>query len=131
MSQFPPDSPATPPVEPASPGVPPVLRPHRGVMILTFGIIGLATNVLGCGCCIAFVPIGLVFNILAWIMGNNDLRAMRAGEMDPAGQGQTNAGKICGMIGVGVAVLSVLVTIAMIVFQVGIGGMNRWQGGGW
>lgn len=31
-------------------------------------------------------------------MGNNDLREMRAGRMDPEGEGQTNAGRICGMV---------------------------------
>jgi hypothetical protein len=32
-------------------------------------------------------------------MGNNDLAEMRAGRMDPEGEGLTNAGRICGIIG--------------------------------
>ena len=36
----------------------------------------------------------------AWIIGNDDLKKIDAGMMDPAGRGITNAGKICGMVGV-------------------------------
>jgi hypothetical protein len=32
-------------------------------------------------------------------MGTNDLREIRAGRMDPEGEGQTQAGRICGIIG--------------------------------
>ena len=75
-----------------APGRPPVaqasashLLPHRGALILTFGILGIA-------CCFPF-------GIAAWIMGNNDLQQIDAGQMDPTGKGITNAGKICGIIG--------------------------------
>ena len=61
------------------------LAPHRGGMILAFGIIG-------------FFFMGIIFGPMAWIMGNNDLREMREGRMDPEGEGQTQAGRICGMI---------------------------------
>ena len=32
-------------------------------------------------------------------MGNNDMKQIEAGTMDPTGKGTTNAGKICGSIG--------------------------------
>jgi predicted Zn finger-like uncharacterized protein len=60
------------------------MQPHRGTMILVLGILSL----------VAFAPLGIV----AWILGNADLAEMRAGRMDPEGEGQTNAGRICGMI---------------------------------
>ena len=60
-----------------------MLRPHRGGTILALGIVGLV-------CC-------FICGIIAWVMGNNDLKEMSAGRMDPSGQGMTNAGKICGM----------------------------------
>jgi hypothetical protein len=60
------------------------LLPHRGSTILTLGILGLVV----CG------PLG----IIAWVMGNQDLAEMRAGRMDPEGEGTTNAGRICGII---------------------------------
>ena len=63
-------------------------EPHRGTMILVFGILSI---VLG--------GLGLIFGPMAWIMGNADLRAIRAGRMDPEGEGQTNAGRVCGIVG--------------------------------
>lgn len=60
------------------------LAPHRGVMILIFGILGLVS----CG----------IFAILAWIFGNTDLAEMDAGRMDPSGRDMTNVGRILGMI---------------------------------
>jgi hypothetical protein len=63
------------------------LTPHRGGMILAFGIMGL---VLG--------GLGLIFGPIAWIMGNADLREMRAGRMDPSGESTTNTGRILGMV---------------------------------
>jgi hypothetical protein len=60
------------------------LAPHRGVMVLVFGILGLV--------------VCFIFGILAWVFGNADLAEMNAGRMDPSGQGLTNAGRILGMI---------------------------------
>jgi hypothetical protein len=70
------------------------MRPHRGTLILILGIL-------------SFVCLGFVFGPMAWIMGNNDLKEMRAGRMDPEGEGLTNGGRICGMI-------STILTIASV-----------------
>ncbi len=59
--------------------------PHRGGMILVFGILGW---VFTCP----------VFSVMAWVMGTSDLREMRAGRMDSSGMGLTQAGHILGMI---------------------------------
>ncbi len=69
------------------------LAPHRGGMILAFGILSL------------FV---FVFGPLAWIMGNADLMEMRAGRMDPSGESQTNTGRIIGMVSVYIMIGSLL-----------------------
>ncbi len=61
-------------------------QPHRGSMVLTFGILSL-------------VIFPIIFGPIAWIMGNNDLAEIRAGRMDPEGESSTNAGRICGIIG--------------------------------
>lgn len=45
------------------------MQPHRGTMILVFGILGL----------IVCMPLGIV----AWVMGSGDLKKMNAGLMDP------------------------------------------------
>ena len=65
---------------------PPVLKPHRGGGILALGILGIVPCFI-CG-------------IIAWVMAKSDLAEMDAGQMDPAGRGMTNAGKICGIVGV-------------------------------
>ena len=62
------------------------LEPHRGGMIMVLGILAI--------CGIAVIPLGPI----AWILGNSDLKAIRAGRMDPEGESQTNTGRICGMI---------------------------------
>jgi hypothetical protein len=67
-------------------------EPHRGNLILVFGIISLVMLAL-------CAPLGLPFGILAWVMGNHDLQKMRAGIMDPDGMGATQAGKVCGIVG--------------------------------
>jgi hypothetical protein len=92
-------------------GAPSNLKPHRGGMLLAFGILGIL-------CCI-------VFGILAWVMGSGDLKEMAEGRMDPAGEGMTKAGKILGIIGCALAVLGILAWIAMVVIGVAVGGMHR------
>lgn len=59
-------------------------EPHRGTLVLVLGIMSL----------VICAPLG----IAAWVMGNNDLAAMRRGDMDRSGEGTTQAGRICGMI---------------------------------
>jgi len=73
------------------------LQPHRGVAVLVLGILGLVLCFI-CG-------------IIAWVMGNNDLREIQAGRMDPSGLGLTKAGRICGMIGtiLGIVVVGIYV----------------------
>jgi uncharacterized membrane protein YidH (DUF202 family) len=78
------------------------LRPHRGGVVLALGILGIVVCFI-CG-------------IIAWVMGNNDLREMAAGTMDPAGRGLTQAGKICGMISV------ILVIVGLFIWLLILGG---------
>lgn len=88
----------------------PRLEPHRGTMILVFGILGIVL----CG----------IFAVLAWIFGNTDLRKMDAGTMDAMGREMTNIGKILGMIGVALNILGIVIGIVYAVFVVGIAASN-------
>lgn len=63
-------------------------EPHRGTLVLVFGILSLVIGL-----------VGLFFGIAAWVMGSADLRKMRQGAMDPEGKGTTQAGYVCGIIG--------------------------------
>jgi len=78
------------------------MKPHRGTLILVLGILGLVV----CG------PLG----IAAWVMGSGDLKEMDAGTMDPAGRGTTQAGKICGIIGTILFILSLVLLGVFFVF---------------
>jgi hypothetical protein len=63
-------------------------EPHRGSMILTFGIISI---------CLPFA--GPPLGIAAWVMGTHDMSMIRQGVIDPEGAGSTEAGIVCGIIG--------------------------------
>lgn len=80
------------------------LKAHRGGVVLALGILGLVVCFI-CG-------------IIAWVMGNKDLQEMETGLMDPAGRGLTQAGRICGMVSVGLAVLGVLIFLIVTVISV-------------
>lgn len=82
------------------------LRPHRGGVILTLGILGIV-------CC-------FICGIIAWVMGNNDQKEMAAGRMDSSGQGLTQAGKICGMIGVILWIIGLVIQLLMIILGGGL-----------
>ncbi|REJ65233.1 MAG: hypothetical protein DWQ31_19030 [Planctomycetota bacterium] len=84
------------------------LPPHRGALVLTLGILSLA-GTLVCG---IFVFLG----IPAWIMGRNDLHEMRAGRLDPSGEGITQAGMILGIIATSLLGLGLL--LLMLAFVV-------------
>ena len=84
------------------------MSPHRGVMILVMGILGL----------VVCAPVG----IAAWIMGNQDLAKMDAGLMDPEGRQLTNVGKILGIVA------TVLIVLGIVVGVVGV--LAAIMGGG-
>ena len=70
--------------------------PHRGTIILVLGILSLVTG------------FGFILGPIAWVMGNADMREIRAGRMDPEGEGTVNGGRICGIIGTILGVLGLL-----------------------
>lgn len=73
------------------------VEPHRGTMILIFGILGI----LCCG----------IFAVLAWVFGQIDLRKMREGKMDPEGMETTKIGKILGIVGVCLWIIGTIISI--------------------
>ncbi len=80
--------------------------PHRGVLILILGIIGL----LVCG----FLAIPAV------LMGKADLAEMKAGRMDSSGEGLTRAGYILGMI----ALVLMFFQVVLLCVMFGVAGIQ-------
>jgi hypothetical protein len=90
-------------------------EPHRATLILTLGIVSIVTSVTWF---LGFI--GLILGLCAWVMGQRDLRKMRANVMDPQGLGTTQAGWICGIIGTafgGLMSLCCLAYVGWIVFM--------------
>ena len=83
--------------------------PHRGNLVLILGLMGIMFNVCG-------VP-----GVLAWIFGSADLKQMKAGTMDPEGEGLTKAGYICGIIGTCLAAIGLVVAFLVIFFVLVLG----------
>jgi hypothetical protein len=78
------------------------MKPHRGVLILVLGILGL----------IICPPLA----IAAWFMGDNDLKKMKNGNMDSLGRDLTKAGRILGIIG---TIYFFAIAVLMILFLAG------------
>ena len=47
--------------------------------------------------------------IAAWQMGNDDLRDMSYGRMEPSGRDLTSAGRVLGMVATGIFVIQIIV----------------------
>src|SRR5690606_24369016 len=85
-----------------------MLNPHRGGMILAFGL---------CSWMVCFI-----FGIFAWTMAKHDLAELKAGRMDPTGEGLTTAGYWLGMISVVMTLVAVpIVVIAWIMLFASVG----------
>jgi hypothetical protein len=110
MSQYP------PPVPPTVPGsMYGGMKPHRGVLVLVLGILGLVLCVIS--------------GIVAWILGSTDLKEMDAGRMDPTGRSLTQAGKIIGIVAVCLNVLALLFWLAMMILGIGAAAVGGAAGG--
>jgi hypothetical protein len=82
-------------VDPSTP------KPHRGVAILTMGLLSLVGVALGA------VP-GIVLGAMAWGMGSRDLMDMRQGLMDAEGEGMTRTGRTCGLVGMVLGIIGLV-----------------------
>ena len=80
-----------------------MMKPHRGGIILAFGILGFAVCQL--------------FGIAAWVMANNDLEEMRRGYMDPSGRDLTIAGRILGIVATAMMAISSVIVILFLLLS--------------
>ena len=85
------------------------IEPHRGILILVLGILSW----ISCP----------IFGIVAWVLGNNDLREIRAGRMDPSGRGLTQAGQILGMVLVIILMCAMILGVFVLLASLAVGQM--------
>jgi hypothetical protein len=85
-------------------------------MILVFGILGLV--------------VCQIFGIVAWVMGNSDLREMAEGRMDRSGEGLTKAGKICGIVSIVLLCIGILIWVLLMILGIGIAAAGAGAAGG-
>jgi hypothetical protein len=86
-----------------------MMKPHRGSLILAFGILGLVVCQL--------------FGVAAWVMGKTDLEEMDRGYMDASGRDLTNTGRILGIIAtalMGVSLFMLALYLAFIIVAAGV-----------
>ncbi len=86
------------------------LAPHRGGLILILGIFSF----------LCFPLLG----IFAWFMGNNDLEEMRAGRMDPSGEGSTRVGVFFGAFA---TICLILIVLFLLLYSLSNLGTNSSQ----
>ena len=87
------------------------LKPHRGPAVLVLGILGF--------------PVCFILGIVAWSMGNSDLREMDSGLMDPSGRGLTNAGRICGKVSTILALCMITFYAVIFIVMAATGGLHH------
>ena len=92
---------------------------HRGTLLLVLAILGLTGNAAGTIALSGVLTMALMLPFLAifpagaaWLLANEDLRAMRLGAMDASGEGLT---RIAMWMGAGGVVCSILGGIALVV----------------
>jgi predicted Zn finger-like uncharacterized protein len=95
----------------------------RSGMVLALGIISVVFVLISCVAAgiVGVLPIGVIgigTGIAAWLIGRKDLAAIASGDRDPNGQGLTNAGMICGIIGT--IINGVIVLLQCLVIVVGL-----------
>jgi len=86
-------------------------RQDRSGVILTIGILSLVLLVT-CG------PFATILGIIAWILGAQDMRAMRDGQLDPNTKGTLQTGYYLGMASTLLSVLCFGGYILMIIFSI-------------
>jgi hypothetical protein len=65
---------------------------------------------------LAVVIAPIILGPIAWILGNADMKKIRAGTMDPQGEGHTNAGRIIGIVATIYGLVSCLCIIVAFAF---------------
>lgn len=130
---------------------PPAMKAHSGGLIMTWGLVSLGMAIFQpfLYCCSGFLLVqgegrgilsffaqlmqGMMFlapaasigiGLPAWTRGSKHIQLMMHQQMDPAGQGSTSTGRICGLIG---TILSGLEIVVMLFIFIMVGTVLRSQ----
>lgn len=90
-------------------------KPSNGVTILVLGIMSI-------------VVCGPILGPIAWVMGNQSLRDIRMGIMDPRDEGMVVAGRIMGIVMTCLALLAVIAYCGFFVLIIGLGAAGAAAG---
>jgi len=85
----------------------------NGTLILILGIL----SILGC--------FSVILGPVAWVMGNNALKAIAAGQADPAQQGNVSGGRICGIIGTILWIIGAICYVIFVGIAIATGGASH------
>lgn len=100
------------------------VEPHRGPVILSFGIISFAASIFGLVCSLAYgigiigILAGVGFGWAGTTMGRTDLEKIKSGLMDGAGHQQTNLGVVFSRIGFWASIAVAVVLVLLIAFGI-------------
>ncbi|MDH3705083.1 MAG: DUF4190 domain-containing protein [Acidimicrobiia bacterium] len=106
-------SPRTGPLSTAAPPPPTATgyrERSRATTALVTGIVGLAAGLMT-GVLILLCPV-------AWLVGQQELTAIDDGRRDPANRSRANAGRIMGIVGTALLVLSLLIVVVVLAVTV-------------
>lgn len=87
-------------------------QPTNGILILVLGILSL----VGFGC---------LTGIPAWLIGNNAMVQIRAGNADRSEESMVNIGRLLGIIGTCLSLCGVLIWFGLMVLGIGAAAIGR------
>lgn len=100
------------------------MRPHQGDLMVMLGASSIVAGVIGLlAPCVhylflAFCAVALGLGVPVMMKGKRDLRAMRSQLVDPAGEGQTRTGWICGIVGSSLGAFGIVIMVLFMLFYV-------------
>lgn len=100
-----------------------VSQKHRSGLLLTLAILGLTGAILGGSSIVGLLAIGWVLAVIAivpsvcaWLLGTQDIRAMKLGAMDAAGLQMTRVAVWLGVLGIFCSLGMVALTVYFALF---------------
>ena len=127
---WPPEGSQSPYASPQAPGGRPSSGRSGGTASLICGLFSILMSFFLCCCGVLGIPVALVgigVGVAALLVGNKELAALRAEGAPPQMESTANAGRICGIVGIVLNSVAVLVLIAALVLGITLGALSPRQ----